>query len=125
MPGAQIGAAISCPRIAGGKITDMRTFLRKKKKEKDTAWFEVTNSWRFASLEVLRPRVGRADITELILSFLDLETHCPLKRTANGGWMHCDTGSANLDLFFQAVPESKPVRNLPLQHYLQKVYLGL
>ena len=40
------------------------------------------------------------------MTFVDLER--PLADTAVGGKMFQDTGSANLDLFFQSVPQGKP-----------------
>lgn len=71
-------------------------------------------------MKLLTPRVGRADVTELVLSFL-LETR-PLTATATGGWMHCDTGSANLDFFFQAVPQSSPAPNHQLHQLLEEAW---
>ena len=82
--------------------------------------FYIISSSQFHLLFGIVVCVG-ADVTELILSFLDLETRC-LKTTENGGWMHCDTGSANLDLFFQAVPDPTPSHNLPLQNLLKQAW---
>ena len=40
MPGAhKIGAAISGPRFAGGKIADMRLFLTKRRRKDACLWF--------------------------------------------------------------------------------------
>lgn len=75
---------------------------------------------RDVGMEVLRPRVGRCDVAELVLSFL-LETR-PLTTKATGGWMHCDTGSANLDLFFQAVPQASPAPNQQPHQLLEKAW---
>jgi len=75
---------------------------------------------RAAGMELLRPRVGRADVTELVLSFLPGTR--PLTATATGGWMHCDTGSANLDLFFQAVPQPSPAANDQLHRLLENAW---
>jgi len=66
---------------------------------------------------LLRPRVGRADVAELIASFLPESP--PLARTANGGWALRETGSANVDLFFQAVPQACPEENRRLWDLLE------
>lgn len=71
-------------------------------------------------LEMLQPRVGRRDVVQHILSFLTDER--PLMETEVGGTMFQDTGCANLDLFFQSVPQGKPQINVQLQGLLARAW---
>ena len=69
---------------------------------------------------LLAPRVGRQDLAQHILSFVEAER--PLMETEVGGSMFQDTGSANLDLFFQSVPQAKPEQNTRLHALLEKAW---
>ncbi|CAK0820286.1 unnamed protein product [Prorocentrum cordatum] len=72
--------------------------------------------WSLLGAVSEHPRVGHPDIAEQILSFL-LEPEA-LVPSEQGGWMHPSTGSANLDLFFQTVPQSSPQINHRLHELL-------
>eukprot|EP00931_Biecheleriopsis_adriatica_P018812 TRINITY_DN1302_c0_g1_i2.p1 TRINITY_DN1302_c0_g1~~TRINITY_DN1302_c0_g1_i2.p1 ORF type:complete len:971 (-),score=229.42 TRINITY_DN1302_c0_g1_i2:183-2972(-) len=76
---------------------------------------------RAEGTQLLRPRVGRSDVAEHIMSFVPEER--PLASTANGGNMYADSGSANLDLFFQSVPQAKPQKAVQLHGLLEKSWM--
>lgn len=72
--------------------------------------------WSLLGAVSEHPRVGHPDVAERILSFLvEPEALVP---SDQGGWMHPGTGSANLDLFFQTVPQSSPQVNHRLHELL-------
>jgi len=68
----------------------------------------------------LKPCTGRADLAELILSFVP--TEAKLAFTQNGGLMFADTGSANLNLFFKSIPKVTPGINVSLEQLLQNAW---
>ena len=69
---------------------------------------------------MLWPSVGRRDVVRLILSFVEADR--PLADTEVGGIMFQDTGSANVDLFFQSVPQGTPKDNIQLKELLEKAW---
>ncbi|CAE7282278.1 unnamed protein product [Symbiodinium sp. CCMP2456] len=70
--------------------------------------------------EMLWPCVGRRDVVQHIMSFIESER--PLIDTEVGGKMFQDTGSANLDFFFQSVPQGRPKENELLKGLLDKAW---
>ncbi|CAE7584205.1 unnamed protein product, partial [Symbiodinium pilosum] len=72
------------------------------------------------SLSLLKPRVGRMDLVQHILSFVEAER--PLKDTEVGGKMFVDSGSANVDLFFEGVPQPQPEENTKLKNLLEPAW---
>merc|ERR1719440_2156496 len=62
---------------------------------------------------LLKPSTGRQDLADLIMSFLAEER--PLVKTEVDGLMHADSGCANVDLFFQSLPQAMPEENKRLQ----------
>ncbi|CAE8621800.1 unnamed protein product [Polarella glacialis] len=81
---------------------------------------KLTYLARAIGVEVMTPLMGRTDLAELIMSFVPEER--PLVRTETDGVMYRDSGSCNLDLFFQALPQAKPAENLRLRELLQKAW---
>ena len=73
-----------------------------------------------ACSEMLWPCVGRRDVVQHIMSFIESER--PLIDTEVGGKMFQDTGSANLDLFFQSLPQGRPKENQQLKGLLDKAW---
>lgn len=69
---------------------------------------------------ILKPRAGRIDLAEYILTFL--EEGRPLVNTQTGGLMYSDSGSANVDLFFQSVPQPEPKDNSELRQLLEDAW---
>lgn len=69
---------------------------------------------------MLWPCVGRRDVVQHIMSFIESER--PLIDTEVGGKMFQDTGSANLDLFFQSLPQGRPKENQQLKGLLDKAW---
>eukprot|EP00933_Yihiella_yeosuensis_P056162 TRINITY_DN551_c0_g1_i2.p1 TRINITY_DN551_c0_g1~~TRINITY_DN551_c0_g1_i2.p1 ORF type:complete len:976 (-),score=210.56 TRINITY_DN551_c0_g1_i2:413-3340(-) len=69
---------------------------------------------------LLKPKAGRLDIAEYIFSFLDEGR--PLVNTKTGGLMYSDSGSANVDLFFQSVPQESPKDNESLRVLLSAAW---
>jgi hypothetical protein len=60
------------------------------------------------------------DIAQFIMSFL--EESRPLVNTETGGLTHCDAGSANVDFFFQAVPQEEPKENTQIRRLLDAAW---
>ncbi|CAE7195355.1 unnamed protein product [Symbiodinium sp. CCMP2456] len=73
-----------------------------------------------ACSEMLWPCVGRRDVVQHIMSFIQSDR--PLIDTEVGGKMFQDTGSANLDLFFQSVPQGRPKGDEQLKGLLEKAW---
>lgn len=74
---------------------------------------------------MLKAMVGRRDLAQHILSFVNAER--PLVDTAVGGKMFADSGSANVDLFFHSVPSmpssrGRPSGKVPLEEMLEKAW---
>jgi len=71
-------------------------------------------------ITLLKPKAGRSDVAEHIFSFL--EEGRPLVNTETGGLMYCDSGSANVDMFFQSIPQREPVDNFALRELVSNAW---
>lgn len=69
---------------------------------------------------MLKACVGRNDVSQHILSFLDVDQ--PLVDTNVGGKMFSDSGSANVDLFFHSMSQGKPDKNGKLGKMLEEAW---